>query len=78
AQALLVDYNELAFYQKRNDISQCQEILQEAFRTDVRALVREARLQLGGVYDPIKSFRENKIREKLISERGVNSKATGL
>jgi L-rhamnose isomerase/sugar isomerase len=78
AQALLVDYNELAFYQNRNDISKCQEILQDAFRTDVRALVREARLQLGGVYDPLKAFRQNKIREKLTSERGANSKATGL
>jgi len=78
AQALIVDYESLAFYQNQNDATKCQEILQEAFRTDVRPIVREARLQQDGAFDPLRSFRELKVRESLIASRGTHSKATGL
>ena len=78
AQALLVDYEALSFYQEKNDAVKCQEILQNAFRTDVRPLVREARLQLGGAFDPIGAFRALNVREQLVAQRGAASKATGL
>ena len=55
-----------------------EEILQDAFLTDVRPLVKEARLQSGGVDSPLDFYRTEKIREKLISQRGKNSQATGL
>jgi L-rhamnose isomerase/sugar isomerase len=78
AQALLVDNQALSEAQLQNDVVRCQEILQSAFRTDVRPILAEARLRVGGALEPIGLFREMKIREKLTSERGSESIATGL
>ena len=49
AQALLVDTKKLVKAQQENDVSTAQEVLQQAYRTDVRPLVAEARLRAGGV-----------------------------
>jgi L-rhamnose isomerase / sugar isomerase len=78
AQALLVDKKALAIAQDTNDVSMAQEILQDAYRTDVRPLVAEARLQAGAALQPIQLFRQQKIREHLIKERGQKTVATGL
>lgn len=78
AQALLVDKTALNEAQQNNDVVVAQEILQQAFRTDVRALVAEARLRCGAAIDPLGYFREQQIRNQLIKERGHQSKATGL
>lgn len=78
AQALLVDRAALRAAQQKNDVSLAQEILQQAFRTDVRPLIAEARLQNGGALDPIALFRTANVRETLIKERGLETKATGL
>jgi L-rhamnose isomerase/sugar isomerase len=78
AQALLVDDNELEKARQNNDIVGAQEILQNAFRTDVRSLVAEARFRNGGALDPLGVYRALKIREGLIKERGSSIKATGL
>lgn len=78
AKALLVDQKSLEEAQLENDVSRCQEILQEAYLTDVRPLVREARRAAGGAIDPISAYREMKIREGLIGERGMENRATGL
>jgi L-rhamnose isomerase/sugar isomerase len=77
AQALLVDRTSLNAAQEQNDTVKCQEILQSAFRTDVRSIVAEARLQSGGALDPLQLFRSLKVREQLIKERG-KSVASGL
>ena len=78
AQALLVKKNALQEAQLNNDVVSAQEILQEAFRTDIRALVAEARLRAGGALDPLALYRQEKIREKLIGLRGAQSFASGL
>ena len=78
AQALLVDRKALEIAQNENDVVRCQEILQGAFRTDVRAIVAEARLRAGGALNPIQVFRNLNVRENLISERGALTMATGL
>ncbi len=78
AQALLVDRQALNAAQLENDTVRCQEILQTAYRTDVRALVAEARLQIGGALEPLGLFRELGIRGELIKERGLKTMATGL
>ncbi|WP_432708525.1 TIM barrel protein [Pedobacter sp.] len=77
-QALLVDREALALAQQKNDVSTAQEILQHAFRSDVRPLIQEARLQSGGAARPLQLYRELKVRETLISERGNKTVATGL
>ena len=53
AQALLVDRKKLNEAQNNNDVVTAQEVLQQAFRTDVRALVAEARLRSGGALNPL-------------------------
>lgn len=78
AQALLVDRKRLVAAQQANDTVVAQEVLQNAFRTDVRALVAEARLRAGAALDPLALYRSEKIREHLIKERGAATVATGL
>lgn len=78
AQALLIDQKTLNDARENNDVVSAQEILQNAYRTDVRPLVAEARLRAGGVLQPIAFFRQQKIREALIKERGLQTVATGL
>jgi len=78
AQALIIDNKALEQAQEKNDVSKAQEILQTAYRTDVRPLVAEARMLAGGSIQPIQLFRSLKVREQLIKERGKKTIATGL
>ncbi|GLB51259.1 L-rhamnose catabolism isomerase [Neptunitalea chrysea] len=78
AQALLVDRNALEVAQLENDTVMCQEILQDAYRTDVRSLIKAARIQSNAVVDPLLAYRTFKIRKQLITERGTKVMATGL
>lgn len=78
AQALSVDRKALEIAQEENDVVKAQEILQNAFRTDVRALVAEARLRSGAALNPVGLYRELAVRKGLIAERGLKTVATGL
>ncbi|WP_288956334.1 sugar isomerase [uncultured Polaribacter sp.] len=78
AKALLIDQDALKAAQLDNDVVKCQEILQGAYRTDVRPLLEKARINVGGVINPIGAYRSLGIREQLIKERGRNTVATGL
>lgn len=76
--ASLVDFKALENARNGNDIAQCSAILQDAYQTDVRPILREYRLRQGGVIDPVQYYRKMDLREKLINERGSNSMASGL
>ncbi len=78
AKALLVDSDALKTAQEAHDVTRCQEILQNAYRTDVRPLLREARLRSGGALNPIEAYRSMEVRKNLINARGNKSVATGL
>ncbi len=78
AQALLVNTKELKAAQEVNDVVRCQEILQTAYRTDTRPLIAEARIRSGGALEPLQLFRNLKVRDELIKERGKKTVATGL
>lgn len=78
AQALLVDREALEEAREANDPVRAQEILQDAFRTDVRPLVAEARRRAGGALNPLGLYRDLHIRQQLIGERGAKAIATGL
>lgn len=78
AQALTVDREKLNAAQENNDVVIAQEVLQNAFRTDLRPLVAEARLRSGAALEPLRLFRELKVREQLTRERGSKTVATGL
>ncbi|RYG21092.1 MAG: sugar isomerase [Chitinophagaceae bacterium] len=77
-QALLVDRKALTEAQQNNDVVLCQEILQHTFRSDLRALVAEARLRAGAALSPLNLYRGLSCRKTLIGERGQNTVATGL
>lgn len=78
AQALLIDRVQLEEARESNDVTRVQDILQNAFRTDVRPLVRESRRMAGGSIDPITAYRKLEVRKTLIDERGKQTVATGL
>ena len=78
AQALLVDSKALKAAQEKNDVVAAQEILQSAYRTDVRPIVAEARRKAGGAIAPISLFRNQQVRKQLVKERGEKTVATGL
>ncbi|MEO6221050.1 MAG: TIM barrel protein [Ginsengibacter sp.] len=78
AQALLVDAAALHAARQENDVVKAQEILQNAYRTDVRPIIAEARMLTGGALRPLETFRALKVREQLIEARGHKFIATGL
>jgi L-rhamnose isomerase/sugar isomerase len=78
AKALLVDQKALRDAQANHDVTLCQEILQDAYLTDVRPLLERARVSNGGALNPLGTYRHLGVREKLIGERGKHTMATGL
>lgn len=78
ARALLVDRAALNQAQEENDVVQAEELLRDAFLTDVRPLVAEAMRLDGGAIDPLGAFRSAQVRASLIEKRGKFSTATGL
>jgi L-rhamnose isomerase/sugar isomerase len=65
ARALLVDRDALAHHQDRNDIVAAESTLRDAYETDVRPLVAEARRQRGGALDPVAAFRASGYRDRM-------------
>ena len=78
AKALLIDQKALHQAQQYNDVVMCQELLQNAFKTDVRPLIREMRLRKGGALDTLQVYRETKQRQIRIQQRGANALSSGL
>ncbi|MEQ8472835.1 MAG: TIM barrel protein [Marinoscillum sp.] len=78
AQAQIIDWKGLKQAQEANDVSAAQEILQEGYRTDVRSLVAQSRLQQGAAINPISLYRNSNVRQQLIDLRGKTSTSTGL
>jgi len=78
AKALLVDRKTLNEARQSNDPVAAEQCLKEAYQTDVRPLLREARIRNGAAADPIALFRKLEVRKKLIDERGTKTIATGL
>lgn len=78
AQALSTDRQGLVTAQQENDVVTAQELLQHAFRTDLRPLAAEARLRSGGALNPLALYRSAKVRQELITVRGSKTAATGL
>ncbi|MEC3965864.1 TIM barrel protein [Flagellimonas halotolerans] len=76
--ALLIDQKALREAQNKHDVTLCQEILQDAYLTDVRPLLERARISKGGALHPLDTYRHLNIRKKLVEQRGKHSMATGL
>lgn len=78
SQALIVDWEALNEAQLTNDVTMCQEILQDAFRKDLRPLLAEARLRSNGAINPLAAFRALNVRQELIKKRGSKTISSGL
>lgn len=78
AQALLIDRQALAAAQDAADPALAAELLQAAYRTDVRPIVAAARRRNGAAIDPLATFRRLGYRAAMIAERGSDSLSTGL
>ena len=78
AKALLIDQKALEKVQLANDVVASQRILQDAFQSDVKTILVEARLRNGAAIDPIATYRKMDVRNELIKERGMDNAATGL
>ncbi len=69
AKALLVDRSRLAEAQANGDVLGAYRVLRDAFETDVRPLLAEARTRMGLNPDPIVAFRQSGYSEKVARER---------
>jgi len=78
AQALLVKREELQEAQRANDPARAAEVLQRAYRTDVRPMVAEARRRNRAALSPLSTYRALGYREAVVRERGTSGGATGL
>ena len=76
-QALLVDREALAGYQSDNDALMASQTLKQAFRTNVDPILQQARMQHGGAYDPVITYRESRYRQSVAAERPAVSGAGG-
>ncbi|TPG67557.1 TIM barrel protein [Hymenobacter nivis] len=78
AKSLLVDRPALQAAQAANDAALAEDLLRDAFLTDVRPLVAEAYRQAGGALRPVAAYRQATHRAGLIAQRGRHALATGL
>lgn len=69
AKALLVDYPALTQAQDNADLIQTEEIIRDAYATDVRPLLAEVRGEMGLAPDPIKAFRASGYMKIIMEKR---------
>ena len=70
SKALLVNRPALHRCQEKNDPVMAEQILKQAFETDVTPLVQRVRFSNGGAIDPLALFRQSGYRPAKIKERG--------
>ncbi|MBN8526971.1 MAG: L-rhamnose isomerase [Planctomycetes bacterium] len=69
AKALLIDRAELKKAQDAHDLTQCEELLKDAFSTDVRPRLAEWRQSKGLDANPLAAFRRSGYLKKVAEER---------
>ncbi len=75
AKALLVDRGALSKAQADANVLEANEILIDAFNTDVRPLLGELRQDMGLDADPLGAYRRSGYGEKIVAERAVGAAA---
>jgi L-rhamnose isomerase / sugar isomerase len=70
ARALIVDRAALVQAQEAGDVLGGHELLLDAFQTDVRALCRKVRAELGAAEDPVAALRASGWLERMSAQRG--------
>src|SRR3954466_1710219 len=69
AKAALVNHERLANAQKSSDLVRAESLLQDAFATDVRPIIREWRASKGLPEDLMEAFRQSGYLERITEER---------
>jgi L-rhamnose isomerase/sugar isomerase len=72
AKALLVDHGALQQAREHDDVVLAENILREAYNTDVRPFLGEYRKQRELAADPLLAFRESGYTERAAQERAAN------
>jgi L-rhamnose isomerase / sugar isomerase len=75
SKAALVNYTELVHAQNSNDLVKAESLLQDAFATDVRPVIREWRKSKGIPEDPMRAFRQSGYLERIAKERSARNQA---
>jgi L-rhamnose isomerase/sugar isomerase len=78
ARALCVPRAQLAQHQADGDVLGAHALLSDAFRRDVRPLLRVVRERLGVPADPLAAFRASGYEARIAAERGVHATAGGF
>jgi L-rhamnose isomerase / sugar isomerase len=78
AKAALVDYAELSRLQERNAQIDAEELLRDAFSTDVRPMISEWRKKRGIPVAPIAAFRESGYETHVAKDRKERRAALGI
>ena len=78
AKALLVPRKQLAAAQRNGDILGAHDILNNAYRTDVRPLLTQIRREMGVPGDPIAAYKASGYEEKIQAERGLADPSGGF
>ena len=78
AKALCVDRGRLAQAQSDGNIVDAENIMQQAFFTDVRPLLHAVREEMGLDPEPLKAYRASGYQEKIAANRGIRSGGGGL
>jgi L-rhamnose isomerase/sugar isomerase len=78
AKAALVDHAELTRLQERNAQIDAEELLRDAFGTDVRPVISDWRKQRGIPVSPFAAFRESGYEARVAKERKERRAALGI
>ncbi|MBZ0292886.1 MAG: L-rhamnose isomerase [Anaerolineae bacterium] len=71
AKALVVDYKSLRERQQSGDVLGAHRVLVDAFETDVRPLLAQARVEMGRDPDPLAAYRQDDYVAKVAKVRGT-------
>lgn len=74
--ALIVDYKKLAELQLAGDVLGAQQVMVDAFDTDIRPLLMQVRTEKGLDPNPLAAYRADEYVKKVAKERGITI-ATG-
>jgi len=76
SKAALVDHHSLSDAQQKCDLVRAESLLQDAFATDVRPVIREWRQSRGLPKDPMDAFRQSGYLERITKERSARNSKT--
>lgn len=77
AKALIVDYKTLRERQQQGDVLGAQQVLVQAFETDVRPLLAQVRTEMGLPPDPLAAYRADDYARRVAEQRGTADAAGG-